>query len=200
MLVLSSPSGAGKSTIAQTLLRDDPNLTLSVSLTTRPRRGSEVDGVHYHFVDRQHFVMQRDAGQLIEWAEVHDNLYGTPFRPVQDAMAAGQDMLFDIDWQGAVQMFDQARGDIVSVFILPPSVEELERRLFRRAEDTPEVIAQRLENARVEMREWHRYDYVVVNDDLQKAVENVRAILTAERLRQQRRPGLRDFVRGLLGE
>ena len=199
MLVLSSPSGAGKSTIAQTLLREDDNLKLSVSLTTRPRRGNEVDGVHYHFVDREDFTMQRDANQLVEWAEVHGNLYGTPFKPVQDAMTAGRDMLFDIDWQGAVQMFEQARGDIVSVFILPPSIEELERRLHRRAEDTPEVIAQRLENARTEMREWNRYDYVVVNDDLQRAVEAVRSILRAERLRQERRPGLSDFVKGLLG-
>ena len=198
MLVLSSPSGAGKSTIASKLLREDHNLELSVSVTTRPRRGNEVDGTDYHFLSEREFTVQRDAGALLEWAQVHGNFYGTPFDPVRAAMDGGRDMLFDIDWQGAEQMFEQARADIVSVFILPPSINELQRRLHRRAEDTPEAIAHRLENAREEMRQWNRYDYVVVNDDLDRAFTQVKSILTAERLRQTRRPGLHRFVRTLL--
>ena len=199
MLVLSSPSGAGKSTIAARLLRDDANLQLSVSVTTRARRGNEIDGQDYHFVSPQDFAMRRDAGAFLEHAEVHGHHYATPLAPVQRALAAGRDMLFDIDWQGAVQMFEQARADIVSVFILPPSMDELAGRLQRRATDRPEVIERRLRNARREIEEWRRYDYIVVNDDLGRAYGEVRAILTAERLRRERRPGLKDFVRGLLG-
>lgn len=198
MLVLSSPSGAGKSTIAGRLLRDDANLQLSVSVTTRARRGNEIDGQDYHFVSPDDFAMRRDAGAFLEHAEVHGHHYATPLAPVQQALAAGRDMLFDIDWQGAVQMFEQARADIVSVFILPPSMEELAGRLQRRATDRPDVIQRRLANARREIEEWQRYDYVVVNDDLGRAYTDVRAILTAERLRRERRPGLSDFVRGLL--
>ena len=198
MLVLSSPSGAGKSTIAARLLREDRNLELSVSATTRPRRGNEIDGQDYHFVSVADFAMHRDAGHYLEHAEVHGNHYATPLAPVQEAMAAGRDMLFDIDWQGAAQMFEQAAGDIASVFILPPSMEELARRLQRRATDSPAVIARRLDNARREIGEWTRYDYVVVNDDLGRAYDQVRAILAAERLRRERRPGLHGFVRSLL--
>ena len=198
MLVLSSPSGAGKSTIATRLLREDPNLTLSVSATTRARRGNEIDGQDYHFMSVAEFEMKRDASHFLEHAEVHGNHYATPIEPVREAMAAGRDMLFDIDWQGAAQMFEQARGDIASVFILPPSMEELGRRLQRRATDTETVIARRLANARREIEEWTRYDYVVVNDDLGRAFDQVKAILTAERLRRERRPGLHGFVKELL--
>lgn len=198
MLVLSSPSGAGKSTIARNLLRDDDDITLSVSVTTRARRGSEIDGTHYHFLSEDEFLRMRDNNLLLEWAQVHGNFYGTPLEPVQKAMSAGRDMLFDVDWQGALQMFEAARADICSIFILPPSMEELRSRLVRRAEDTADVIERRLENSRVEMKHWTEYDYVVVNEDLQTAFGEVRAILKAERLRRDRRVGLHEFVAGLL--
>jgi guanylate kinase len=200
MLVLSSPSGAGKSTIARNLLESDPSLELSVSVTTRPRRGSEIDGVHYHFVSRREFERLRDSDALLEWAEVHGNFYGTPREAAESAMAAGRDMLFDIDWQGAVQLNEKMRADIVSVFILPPSMHELKARLKRRAEDSDANIEMRLKNARIEIVHWREYDYVVVNDDLDRAFAAVRAIATAERLRRDRRPGLFDFVSGLLEE
>ena len=199
MLVLSSPSGAGKSTIARNLLRDDPELTLSVSVTTRERRGSEINGKDYHFITEEQFELMRDNNQLIEWAEVHGNYYGTPFEPVQRAMNEGQDMLFDIDYQGALQMFEAARADIVSIFILPPSMEELRNRLIRRAEDADDVIDRRLENSRIEMQHWHEYQYPLINDDLDECFANVKAILRAERLHRDRRAvGMTDFVRGLL--
>jgi guanylate kinase len=200
MLVLSSPSGAGKSTIARTLLESDPSLELSVSVTTRARRGSEIDRVHYHFVTQRDFERLRDTDALLEWAEVHGNYYATPREPAEAAMAAGRDMLFDIDWQGAEQLKEKMPADIVSIFILPPSMKELKTRLKRRAEDSDEVIEKRLENARVEIEHWRDYDYVVVNDDLDRAYGAVRAIVTAERLRRNRRPGLFDFVSGLLDE
>jgi len=200
MLVLSSPSGAGKSTIARNLLADDRDLELSVSVTTRARRGSEINGVHYHFIGKREFDHLRDSDALLEWAEVHGNFYGTPREPAEAAMADGRDMLFDIDWQGAVQLNEKMRADIVSIFILPPSMAELKTRLMRRAEDSPEVIAKRLKNARVEMEHWREYDFVVINDDLDRAYAEVRSIVTAERLRRDRRPGLFDFVSGLLDE
>jgi len=198
MLVLSSPSGAGKSTIARNLLRDEPDLALSVSVTTRERRGSEIDGKHYHFIDERDFLRMRDDGRLLEWAEVHGNLYATPLEPVQEAMSEGRDMLFDIDYQGALQMFEAARADICSIFILPPSMNELRARLERRAEDAAEVIEKRLENSRVEMKHWYEYDYVIVNEDLDAAFAEVKAILKAERLRRDRRVGMHDFVSQLL--
>ena len=200
MLVLSSPSGAGKSTIARNLLETDGALQLSVSVTTRPRRGSEIEGVHYHFVDERSFMRMRDNDDLLEWAEVHGNHYATPRAPVEAAMADGRDMLFDIDWQGAKQMAEKMRADVVSVFILPPSMAELKSRLQRRAEDSAEVIERRLHNAAREIEQWREYDFVIVNDDLDRAFEAVRAILRAERLRRDRRPGLFDFVNGLLSE
>jgi guanylate kinase len=200
MLVLSSPSGAGKSTIARNLLESDPSLELSVSVTTRPRRGSEIDGVHYHFVSQREFQRLRDSDALLEWAEVHGNFYGTPREAAEAAMAAGRDMLFDIDWQGAVQLNEKMRADIVSIFILPPSMRELKSRLKRRAEDSDANIETRLKNARIEIEHWREYDYVVINDDLDRAFAAVRAIATAERLRRDRRPGLFDFVSGLLAE
>jgi guanylate kinase len=200
MLVLSSPSGAGKSTIARNLLESDPQLELSVSVTTRSRRGSEIDGVHYHFVSQRDFERLRDGDALIEWAEVHGNFYGTPREPAEVAMAEGRDMLFDIDWQGAVQLSEKMRADIVSTFILPPSMSELRARLQRRAEDSEATIGTRLENARLEIEHWREYDYVVVNDDLDRAFHAVQCIVAAERLRRDRRPGLFDFVTGLLDE
>ncbi|MET0943534.1 MAG: guanylate kinase [Mesorhizobium sp.] len=200
MLVLSSPSGAGKSTIARTLLENDPALSLSVSVTTRPRRGSEIEGVHYRFVSEREFERLRDSDALLEWAEVHGNFYATPREPAERAMAEGRDMLFDIDWQGALQLKDKMRADIVSIFILPPSMKELKCRLKRRAEDQEAVIETRLANAKVEIEHWRDYDFIVINQDLDQAYNEVRAIVTAERLRRDRRPGLFDFVSGLLDE
>ena len=200
MLVLSSPSGAGKSTIARNLLESDHALSLSVSVTTRARRGSEIDGVHYRFVSLREFERLRDTDALLEWAEVHGNFYATPREPVEAAMADGRDMLFDIDWQGALQLKEKMRADIVSIFVLPPSMSELKSRLKRRAEDTDEAIARRLENARQEIEHWRDYDYVVVNSDLDRAFAEVRAIVAAERLRRDRSLGLFDFVSGLLDE
>ena len=200
MLVLSSPSGAGKSTIARNLLESDGGFELSVSVTTRQRRASEIDGVHYHFVSQRDFDRLRDTDALLEWAEVHGNFYGTPREPAETAMSEGRDMLFDIDWQGAVQLNEKMRADIVSIFILPPSMKELAARLRRRAEDSDQTIETRLKNARLEIEHWHEYDYVVVNDDLDRAFSAIRAIVTAERLRRDRRPGLFDFVSGLLEE
>lgn len=200
MLVLSSPSGAGKSTISRTLLEQDPALSLSVSVTTRERRGSEIDGVHYKFVSNREFESLRDAEQLLEFAQVHGNYYATPREPAERAMASGRDMLFDIDWQGALQMQEKMRADIVSIFILPPSMKELKSRLQRRAEDSPETIAMRLKNASIEIDHWREYDYIVINDDLDKAYASIVAIVAAERLRRDRRPGLYDFVNSLLIE
>ncbi|MER8955317.1 guanylate kinase [Mesorhizobium sp. M0833] len=200
MLVLSSPSGAGKSTIARNLLESDSSLELSVSVTTRARRGSEIEGVHYHFRTMREFERLRDSDALLEWAEVHGNCYATPREPAEQALAEGRDMLFDIDWQGAQQLKEKMRADIVSIFILPPSMKELKARLKRRAEDQEAVIETRLKNARNEIEHWKEYDFVIVNDDLDRAFAEVRGIVTAERLRRDRRPGLFDFVSGLLDE
>ncbi|CAN0653312.1 guanylate kinase [Nitratireductor aquimarinus] len=200
MLVLSSPSGAGKSTIARTLLAEVKGFELSVSVTTRPRRASEIEGVHYHFKTQREFEIMRDNDELLEWAEVHGNFYGTPRAPVEKALTEGRDMLFDIDWQGAEQLREKMRGDVVSIFILPPSMKELLGRLTRRAEDTPEIIQTRLKNARTEIEKWLDYDYVVINEELDHAFSSVRSIVEAERLRRDRRPGLFDFVSGLLSE
>ena len=200
MLVLSSPSGAGKSTIARNLLESDSSLELSVSVTTRPRRGSEIEGVHYHFRTMREFERLRDSDELLEWAEVHGNCYATPREPAELALAQGRDMLFDIDWQGAQQLKEKMRADIVSIFILPPSMTELKSRLQRRAEDSAKTIETRLANARSEIEHWKEYDFVIVNDDLDRAFAEVRGIVTAERLRRDRRPGLFDFVSGLLDE
>ncbi|HEY6632227.1 MAG TPA: guanylate kinase [Rhizobiaceae bacterium] len=200
MLVLSSPSGAGKSTIARSLLEKDPGFELSVSYTTRPRRGSEIGGVHYHFVERREFEVLRDSDAFLEWAEVHGNFYATPRAAAEVAMAEGRDMLFDIDWQGADQLREKVPADVVSIFILPPSMAELKERLLRRAEDRAQVIEQRLKNARAEIEHWRKYDYIVINDDLERAFAEVRSIVSSERLRRDRRPGLFDFVSGLLDE
>lgn len=200
MVVISSPSGAGKSTISRNLLEADRNLSISVSATTRKKRGSEIEGIHYHFASIKEFERMRDGDALLEWAEVHGNFYGTPRESVEAAMAEGRDMLFDIDWQGALQLQEKMRGDVVSIFILPPSMAELKARLHRRAEDSEEVIETRLANAKAEIEHWHEYDYVVVNDDLERAYGAVKSIVEAERLRRDRRPGLFDFVSALLAE
>lgn len=200
MLVISSPSGAGKSTIARTLLETDKQISLSVSVTTRQRRPSEIEDVHYHFKSVREFERMRDSDSLLEWAQVHGNFYGTPREPVEAAMAEGRDMLFDIDWQGAQQLQEKMSADVVSVFILPPTMTELQSRLHRRAEDTEAVIATRLANSRAEIEHWREYDYVIINDDLNTAFEAVQSIVRAERLRRDRRHGMFDFVRGLLEE
>lgn len=198
MLVISSPSGAGKSTIARTLMERDRQIGMSVSVTTRQRRQSEIEGVHYHFVSQREFERMRDSDSLLEWAEVHGNFYGTPRDPVELAMSEGRDMLFDIDWQGAQQLQDKMKADVVSIFILPPTMAELQSRLHRRAEDTEEVIQTRLANSRAEISHWREYDYVIVNDDLGAAFDAVQSIVKAERLRRDRRHGLFDFVSELV--
>lgn len=202
MFVLSSPSGAGKSTLARLLLSEDKNLDDSVSVTTRARRASEVDGRHYHFIDRDSFERMREHGELLEWAEVHGNYYGTPRAPVEKALAQGRDVLFDIDWQGTEQLsaIEAVRPDLVRLFVLPPSFAELRARLERRAEDSADVIRRRLENAQIEIGKWAQYDYVVVNKDLDTTFPAVRAVLAAERLRRERGVGLSGFVEGLLAE
>ncbi len=200
LLILSSPSGAGKSTLTRNLIEQDHGIRLSVSVTTRPRRQSEIDGVHYRFISVEDFHDARDRGDLLEWAEVHGNFYGTPRKPVEQALAAGEDMMFDIDWQGTRQIVEKMNADVVSVFILPPSMAELRSRLERRAEDSEEVIARRLRNAREEIAQWESYDYVLINDDLQRSFSDLRAILEAERLRRERQPALASFIEGLLGD
>jgi guanylate kinase len=198
LLILSSPSGAGKSTLTENLVRQDPSIGLSVSVTTRPKRPSEIEGVHYRFIGIDDFREMRERGDLLEWAEVHGNFYGTPRKPVEQALAAGEDMMFDIDWQGTEQIVEKMRPDVASVFVLPPSMEELKARLERRAEDTPDVITRRLANARDEIAKWGAYDYVLLNDDLERAFGELRSILTAERTRRERQLGLAGFVDGLL--
>jgi len=200
MLVLSSPSGAGKSTLSRLLLQDEPELSLSVSVTTRARRASEVDGVHYHFIDPGRFVAMRERGELLESAEVHGNFYGTPREPVEAALSAGRDVLFDIDWQGTRQIADALPEDIVRIFVLPPSMAELRARLERRAEDGADVIGRRLANARNEILHWDEYEYVIVNEDLQASLATARTILHAERQKRIRQPALREHVARLLAE
>jgi len=200
MLVLSSPSGAGKSTLTRILTARDDKLRLSISVTTRPRRHSEADGVHYHFIDVKKFRQMKEAGDLLESAEVHGNFYGTPRQQVEDALEAGRDVLFDIDWQGTQQLARAMPDDLVRVFVLPPSMEELQARLERRAEDHPDIIARRLAAGRDEIRHWEEYDYVIVNDDLDRSLHDVQAILAAERRRRTRQPGLAAFVEDLLVE
>jgi guanylate kinase len=186
VLIMASPSGAGKSTLSRLLLQTDRNLTLSVSVTTRPRRPSEVDGIHYHFIDKRRFEALRDGGELLEWAQVHDNLYGTPREPVETALEAGRDYLFDIDVQGTSQVCQAMRSDVASVFILPPSIPELLERLRRRAEDDAATIQKRLASAAKEIPHWRDFDYVLVNDDLDRAFAGLQAILAAERLKRSR--------------
>jgi guanylate kinase len=216
MFVLSSPSGAGKTTLTRMLLEDEKkNVELSVSVTTRAKRASEIEGRHYFFIDRPRYDEMVKRGDLLEWAEVHGNGYGTPKKPVEASLRAGKDVLFDIDWQGTLQLYAAARADVVSVFVLPPSAQELRTRLARRAEDNQEVIDRRLRNAIEELEHWREYDYILINDDLDRAYRGLKSILVSERMRrtsgrasgkdaaaaeQYRRdnqPGLDAFVRGL---
>ena len=203
ILILSSPSGAGKTTLTRKLIEDSElDLTLSVSVTTRQQRSSEVDGVHYHFLaDRSAFDRMKAAGELLESAEVHGNAYGTPRAPVEKVLAEGRDMLFDVDWQGASQVRERLGDDVVSIFVLPPSMEELRARLERRAEDTAASIDARFQNARREIERWRDYHYVVVNDDLHRAYGDVKTIVTAERLRARRiQAGVEQLVERLMAE
>jgi guanylate kinase len=195
MLVLSSPSGAGKTSISREVLDQEGNLSLSISATTRPRRPGEVDGEHYRFMDKTKFDIMVNQQELLEYAKVFEHYYGTPRAPVEEALGAGRDVLFDLDWQGTQQLDERARADLVSVFILPPSTAELERRLHTRAQDSADVIAGRMAKAADELTHWSEYTYVVVNENFEESVAAVRAILQAERLKRARQEGLSDFVR-----
>ena len=197
MFVLSSPSGAGKTTLSRMLLKADRKVELSVSVTTRPRRPGEIEGRDYHFIDLARFEAMVKRSELLEWAEVFGYRYGTPRRPVEKALRGGRDVLFDIDWQGTQQLREKARDDLVSVFILPPTIKELHRRLQRRAQDSRAIIISRMAKAADEMSHWPEYDYVIVNRDIDDAFDQVQAVLAAERLKRERRIGLSSFVRAL---
>lgn len=197
MFVLSSPSGAGKTTLSRLLMERMPDMRMSVSVTTRPKRPGEVEGCDYLFVDEARFSAMEKDGELLEWATVFGNLYGTPRKPVEQALAGGHDVLFDIDWQGTQQLRQRARSDVVSVFLLPPSAEALEARLHSRAQDSDEVIRGRMSRASHEMSHWAEYDYVVVNSDLDEAYSKIESILQVERLRRERQMWLSQYVRSL---
>ncbi|MDQ8700348.1 guanylate kinase [Hyphomicrobium sp. LHD-15] len=197
LLVLSSPSGAGKTSLARALLEADPNIALSVSVTTRTPRPGEVDGRDYWFLDEAKFKAMIAAGELLEWAVVFGNYYGTPRAPIERAVAEGRDVLFDIDWQGTQQLSERMANDLVRVFVLPPSADALERRLTQRAQDPPDVVAKRMAKASDEISHWAEYDYVIVNANLEESSAGLRAILAAERLRRDRMTGLSTFVRSL---
>src|SRR6476660_5599270 len=197
MFVQSSPSGAGKTTLSRLLIERMPGLKMSISATTRPKRPGEVEGRDYLFVDKSKFEQMVKRGELLEWATVFDNRYGTPRTPVAAALSAGQDVLFDIDWQGTQQLREKARADVVSVFILPPSAADLEKRLHTRAQDSDEVIRGRMDRATHELSHWAEYDYIVVNQEVDHAFAEVQSILKAERLKRERRTGLTEFVRNL---
>lgn len=197
MLVLSSPSGAGKTTISRDLLAREPDLSMSVSVTTRAKRPGETPGVDYHFIDPTEFNLRVNRRELLEYAKVFGHYYGTPRTPVEEALAGGRDVLFDIDWQGTQQLAENAPEDLVSVFVLPPSTRELERRLKSRAQDSAEVVSQRMAQAANELSHWAEYDYVIVNSDVEASVRQVQAILQAERLRRERLIGLHEYVKAL---
>jgi guanylate kinase len=197
LFILSSPSGAGKSTIARMILESDEEISLSVSVTTRPRREGEVDGVDYHFINDEQFQTLVDDNALLEWAHVFDHKYGTPKAAVKQGLKDGNDFLFDIDWQGTQQLYQRAEGDVVRVFILPPSIEQLNERLRKRGTDSEEVIARRMAQAKSEISHWDGYDFVVINDDVDACFDKVCEILHAERMRRARQTGLIDFVRDL---
>src|SRR5438105_3772949 len=195
MLVLSSPSGAGKTTLSRQLLDNDSQIQLSVSCTTRAKRPGEKDGVDYKFLDTATFRGMVDRGEFLEHARVFDHYYGTPRAPVEKALDTGRDVLFDIDWQGTQQLREKGRDDLVTVFILPPSTRDLERRLITRAQDSPDVVAQRMAKAAEEMSHWAEYDYVIINRDIATSLIELKSILTAERLKRERQFGLSDFVK-----
>jgi guanylate kinase len=196
IIVLSSPSGAGKTTLTRKLLESDPSLAVSISVTTRPRRPNEADGVHYHFIDKAKFDAMVAAGDLLEYATVFGNSYGTPREPVERELAAGRVIVSDLDWQGTQQLGQSTlAADVVSIFILPPSVDELERRLTARNQDSPEVVRQRMDKAMDEMSHWPEYEYVLVNNDLPDSLVSLQAIVAAERAKRKRQTGLVDFVR-----
>jgi guanylate kinase len=197
LLVMSSPSGAGKTTLSRALLARDPNVIMSVSVTTRPPRPGEVEGKDYFFVSKERFGQMRDRNELLEYAEVFGNYYGTPRRAVEDALMQGRDVLFDIDWQGTQQLAQAMEDDLVRIFILPPSAEDLSVRLIQRAQDSATVVAKRMAEAANEISHWPEYDYVIVNDSIAESGEQITAILTAERLKRRRRIGLTAFVRAL---
>jgi guanylate kinase len=197
MFVLSSPSGAGKTTISREILAQDRDIVMSVSATTRPKRPGERDGIDYNFIDLTTFNLMVNRRELLEYAKVFDNYYGTPAAPVEALLNEGRDVLFDIDWQGTQQLAEQARDDLVSVFILPPSMVELEHRLETRAQDSAEVVASRMAKAADEMTHYAEYDYIVINRDVARSVAETLAILKAERLRRDRQVGLGEFVKGL---
>lgn len=197
LLVLSSPSGAGKTTIARKLLQSDDCISLSISVTTRKARPGEVDGVDYSFVEKQRFEAMKDSGALLEWAKVYDNFYATPRAPVEAMLAQGHDVLFDIDWQGAQQLAEKLPQDLVRVFILPPSVSALEQRLMARNQDSKDVVARRMREAGFQISHWAEYDYVIVNTEVEASLTAVRAILHAERMRRERQLGLSNFVRDM---
>ncbi len=194
-MVLSSPSGAGKTTLARRLIEADPGIAMSVSVTTRPPRPGEVNGRDYHFIDEAAFKRMREADELLEWARVFDNFYGTPHPPVEKAIKSGRDILFDIDWQGAQQLSEKLKHDVVRVFILPPSAAALEKRLQTRAQDSADVVRRRMEAASAEISHWPEYDYVIVNASLDASMAGLKAILGAERLKRERLDGLSAFVR-----
>ena len=200
MLVISSPSGAGKTSLSRRLVADHPDLALSISATTRAPRRGEADGREYLFVDRATFEAMAQRGEFLEHAEVHEHRYGTPKGPVMEALASGQDVLFDIDWQGAMSIAGGAPGDVVRVFILPPSMAELSRRLHARAQDDEDVIQRRLDRAAGEIAMWAEYDYVLVNEDYDQAYVELEHIYRAERLKRTRNPGLKGFVDALMAE
>lgn len=197
MLVLSSPSGAGKTTLSRALLESDKDITMSVSVTTRPARPGEVDGRDYYFLTTEDFGIMRNKGELLEHAKVFGNYYGTPRGPVEQALAQGRDVLFDIDWQGTQQLEESARDDLVKVFILPPSAQDLERRLNKRAQDPADVVATRMAKASDEISHYLEYDYIIINDNIEKGLAELKAILTAERLKRHRLTGLSNFVKQL---
>mgnify|MGYP006283310443 CR=1 FL=1 len=197
LLVMSSPSGAGKTTLSRRLLAADPSIAMSVSVTTRAPRPGEVNGRDYHFITQEDFARLRDRGDLLEYAEVFGNFYGTPKRPVMEALQTGRDVLFDIDWQGTQQLAQAMEEDLVRIFILPPSAEELRERLIGRAQDSASTVARRMAKAADEISHWPEYDYVIVNDDIDASDAEITAILRAERLRRRRRVGLTQFVREL---
>lgn len=197
LLVMSSPSGAGKTTLSRRLLAADSNITMSVSVTTRSPRPGEVDGTDYHFISTERFMQMRDRGELLEWAEVFGHYYASPKKPVEEALGKGRDMLFDIDWQGTQQLSQAMEDDVVRVFILPPSADALQDRLINRAQDSAAVVAKRMAKASAEISHWPEYDYVVINENVERAHAQIVSILTAERLRRRRQTGLTEFVREL---